>query len=420
MKKIISFLLIVIGAFFMTSCSFFLNTTSNLEESTITPTIDFDQLKEDVYQDVYNEIYNELFEKIKNEITSEISREEINQIYLRVKEDILQKIENGEIEMEALSVIDKMITTGLTSANAVVGINNLDSKDKVTSIGSGVIYKKEGRKYYVVTNHHVIEGASKIQIDLGDDTIITAEKLGQEKLVDVAILSFVSEKEYQVAGFGDSSKLQKGEFITAVGNPTSFAYYNTMTMGIVSGINRYFDIDNDGTRDMFVNYIQHDAAINAGNSGGALFNLEGEIIGINTLKIVDYTIEGMGFAIPGNLVKRIADDIEEFGFSRIKPMLGITFVDISANRQALINDGVVIPESITNGFYVQSVVEGSSVSGYVLPEDIILKIGDVEIIDTNKFVEGFSQYIIGDLVDIVVYRNGSTITLENIELKGRE
>lgn len=422
MKRKLLLVTVFISMAFLVGCSNFLNfptTQAPTDIPTLSP-IDIDQLKDDVYQDVYNQIYSELFANIKNKIVSEISDDELNDIYQRVKLDILNKIENGEIEVEALSVMDKMITTSLTSAQAVVGIKNLDSKAVLKGIGSGVIYKRVGNKYFVVTNHHVIEEASRIEIQFEDKTLVQAELLGVDKLVDVAILSFTSTRSFQVSSFGDSSLTKQGEFISAVGNPTSFDYFNTMTMGIVSGINRYFDIDGDGTRDMFVNYIQHDAAINAGNSGGALFNLDGEIIGINTLKIVDETIEGMGFAIPGNLVKRIADDIEEFGYSRIKPMLGISFIDIFGNRDYFTAKNIPLPESITKGFYVESVVVGASVYGHVLAKDIILQIGDVEIIDTQHFIEGFSKYLIGDIIDITVYRNGQTIILKDVELKGKD
>jgi len=424
MKKISIFLLLTLGVLSLTGCSaiFTLETTASPETTQATTSqadIDYNQLRDDVYQDVYNEIYNNLYANIKDDIMADISEEEIVQIYQDVRQDILTQIDSGDMNLEALSVLDKMVEVGLTSARAVIGINNLNDLGEIEATGSGVIYKKEGNDYYVVTNHHVIEDANSIQVEFADTTTIEVELLGVEKLVDIAILKFSSVYDFPVAPFGDSSVVKKGQFIAAVGNPTSVDYYNTMTMGIISGINRYFDIDEDGTRDMFVNYIQHDAAINAGNSGGALFNLNGEIIGINTLKIVDYSIEGMGFAIPGNLVELIAGDIEETGESKRKPMLGITFVDISLNKESLLASGANIPEDIDQGFYIQNVVNDSSVDGYVLPGDIVLQIGDVEIESTSQFVEGFSQYLVGDVIDIVVYRDGQTITLTDIELKGR-
>jgi len=421
MKRFALFFILGFSVLLLSGCSYILTIdTETTTESTTELTINLDQLESDVYDQVYQRIYQELYQDIKDDVLNDISEGEIYQIYQTIRDDIIAQVETGQINIESTTVFDQMTYVGLTSARAVVGINNLDIEGDIASTGSGVIYKRSGNEYFVVTNFHVVEEANTIQVQFGDGSTIDTELLGTEKLVDLAVLKFYSEQDLQTAPFGDSAAVKKGEFITAVGNPSGFDYFNTMTFGIVSGIDRFFDIDNDGTRDMFVNYIQHDAAINAGNSGGALFNMYGEIIGINTLKIVDYTIEGMGFAIPANLVEIIVTDIEEFGFSKRKPMLGITFVDISQNKETLILSGVDIPEDINQGFYVQEVVAGSSVDGYVLPGDIIIQIGDVVIENTSQFVEEFSQYLIGDVIDIVVYRGRQTITLTDIELKGRE
>lgn len=424
MKKKIILILVIASALVLSGCSILLpldttdfSTNTNTSEEI---TIDYDQLHDDVYDSVYNRIYSDLYNEIKSQIAEDISQEELELIYQNIRDDILSKIESGDIEIQALTVFDRMTYLALTTAKAVVGVNNLNLNGEINSTGSGVIYKKDGNQYYIITNEHVVKDAVSVEVQFGDGTLISAEVLGVEKLVDIAVLRFISEESFQTAEFGDSSGVQKGEFITAVGNPSGFDYFNTMTFGIISGINRYFDIDEDGTRDMFVNYLQHDAAINAGNSGGALFNLEGEIIGINTLKIVDYSIEGMGFAIPSNLVELIAGDIELYGESKRKPMLGITFIDIYQNKDVINAEEQIIPENINQGFYIQSVVSGSSVDGYVLAGDIVTQIGNVVIESTSQFVEEFSQYLVGDTIDIVVYRNGQYITLTDIVLKGRE
>lgn len=441
MKKKLLMSLVFLSVLLLSGCSTFLNLTlsdttdqtgqvttetSTTAEITESPTtyeevsIDLDQLKDDVYQQVYERIYTDMYNQIKAEIVEDISDEEIQAIYQAIQSDILARIGSGELDVEAVSVFEKMIDLSLTSAQAVVGVNNLNSDGLTTSTGSGVIYKRDGQQYYVVTNQHVVEDADSIEIQFSDGSTLETELLGVESLVDIAVLRFVSDEVYVTAPFGDSDQLNKGEFISAVGNPSGFDYFNTMTFGVVSGVDRYFDIDEDGTRDMFVNYIQHDAAINAGNSGGALFNMEGEIVGINTLKLVDYSIEGMGFAIPGSLVELIVGDIEAFGFSNRKPVLGISFLDIEANKDLINQDEIIIPENINQGFYIQTVVPGSSVDGYVLPGDIVLQIGSIDIENTRQFVEEFSRYIVGDVIDIVVYRAGQTLTLTGIELKGRD
>lgn len=439
MKKIVKLSIIFVMILMLSGCSELFNLTTSdvtLEDQTTEQvtsinttnrpsttgelTLDFDGLLEDVEQGVYDQIYNELYNDIKAEIMADISEEALEAIYLSIQADILEEIESGDVTIESRTIFDQITYVGMTSAMAVVGVNNLDASGNVNTTGSGVIYKRDGNQYYVVTNHHVVEDATNIQIQFSDGTTQYVDLLGVETLVDIAVLKFNSTDPHQTASFGSSDDLKKGEFITAVGNPSGFDYFNTMTFGVVSGLNRYFDIDDDGTRDMFVNYIQHDAAINAGNSGGALFNMYGEIVGINTLKLVDYSIEGMGFAIPASLVELIVGDIEAFGFSNRKPMLGITFIDIATNRDALIASGEIIPDEITSGFFIQEVVANASVDGYVLPGDIVIQIGDVVIENTGQFVEGFSQYLIGDIIDIVVYRDGQNVTLSDIELKGRE
>lgn len=333
--------------------------------------------------------------------------------------DIFQKIDDDEITLTPESVIQRMLGVVTDQAGAVIGVSNLNSFGNEQSIGSGVIYKKTGSLYYAVTNHHVVEDGSSFKIRFQDGSMVPAELMGFDKTSDLAVLRFSSTKDLPVASFGDSKNLKSGTIVLAVGHPNGYDYFNSVTFGIVSGTNRYFDVDNDDVKDMFVGYIQHDAAINSGNSGGALFNLQGEVIGINVIKIASTEIEGMGFAIPGSLVAAIASDIEEFGYSKQIPGVGIKFNDISTNRDYLIAQGIAIPDEITSGFYVIEVTPTSSVDGYVQVGDIILEIGDIVISSSYYFSTQFSKYHVGDIIDIVVYRNGERLTLTGIELKSK-
>jgi len=430
MKKIAAIILLFSFALVLSACTFDFTTASTsattttyMTTGTTTPTtqtsttqIDLDQIK----QDVYNQIYEQLYDDIRAEVIATLSQERFDAIYQQVVGDLLDKIVAGEIVVDAQSIVDMIYQVAATSATAVVGVSTYDAEGgTLQAIGSGVIYHHVGDLYYVVTNNHVVEGGTYYEIVFEDGTSIPAVLRGVDTLVDVAVLYLTSSETYSVATFGDSDSLQKGTIVLAVGNPSGYDYYGSMTMGIVSGTNRYFDIDGDNTKDMFVGYIQHDASINAGNSGGALFNLQGEVIGINVIKIASVEIEGMGFAIPSNLVSDICADIEEYGVSKVKPMLGISFIDISEYRDYLIQNGISIPESITTGFYVSAVTTGASLDGYVLPGDIILQIGDITIVSTADFVTNFTKYRVGDVIDVVVYRNGQTITLPNIELKAK-
>jgi len=432
MKKLLIFALIAAFTAVLAGCSFnftttstsattFVTSTTSYTTGTTTPTsgttiIDIDQIKADVYQRIYNEMY----ESIKAEVIQNISEDRFDEIYQSVMLDLLERIDTGEITVTAKTVIDMIYEVVASEANAVIGVSAYAADGTtLNAVGSGVIYKHLDNVYYVVTNNHVVAEGTIYKIALEDGTEIPATLRGVDSLVDVAVLYFTSSETFPVAKFADSNTVQKGTIVLAVGNPNGYDYYRSVTMGIVSGTSRYFDINSDNVKDMFVGYIQHDASINAGNSGGALFNLDGEVIGINVIKIAATEIEGMGFAIPSSLVSDICSDIEIYGVSKQKPVLGIEFIDISTGRDYLTQElHVTIPSTITTGFYINSVVTNSTMDGYILPGDIILEIGDITIVNTTDFVTQFSsRYRVGDIISVVVYRGGSTLTLNDIELK---
>lgn len=431
MKKIlilISFAFITLG---FSGCTFFELFTEQTGETTLetnstgsnnsttlttiaptTKTIDRNM----VLSDVYERIYQDLYDDVKQEVQDSISEERFDEIYSSILSQLIQKIDDGEITVTSEMVVNMIRNVEETSVSSVVGVTNLNQYGVKNSIGSGVIYKHVGNKYYVVTNNHVVEDGSSYEIRFEDGSTIDAVLQGTDALVDVAVLYFFSDQEFTVANFGDSDAVQKGDMVIAVGNPNGYQYFGSTTMGIVSGVNRYFDIDNDGIKDMFVNYIQHDAAINSGNSGGALFDLNGDLIGINVIKISATDIEGMGFAIPSNLISAICNDIEEFGYSKQKPVLGINFVQVAGNEDYFTQNDIFIPTSIQNGFYINSVVKGSTLDGYVQPGDIIVEIAGIQLTNIEDFILYFSQYIVGDVISIRLYRSGSYITINNIEL----
>lgn len=422
MKKFYVFLLMIIFTSALVGCGGLFDTAETttrtfLTRSTVTNTtvntIDDDLIISDLYEKIYESLYNEVLA----EVIDDISEERFQQIYDSIIFDLLEEIEAGNITISAASVVEMILAIEAKQANAVVGVRNYNGNGVVTSVGSGVIYKQVGNKYYVLTNNHVIEDGVSYTVVFENGDEVGAVLRGVDTLVDVAVLYFISDDEYEVVEFADSDSLRKGEIILAVGHPSGFNYFGSMTFGIVSGLKRYFDIDDDGVNDMFVGYIQHDAAINSGNSGGALFNLKGELAGVNVIKIAATGIEGMGFAIPANLVLAIVTDIEEFGYSIQKPVLGIRFVDIYNNQKFFDDNEIVLPDGLTAGFFILEVVEGSTMDGYLLPGDIVIEIGDVVITNSNNFVEEFSKYRVGDVIDLVIIRNGQNLVIENIELK---
>lgn len=422
MKKIIAFFAVLILVNVMIGCGGLFGPIDTqvrtyLTRPKVSTTAPNTINEELIISDLYAKIYENLYEEVRNEVIKDISQERFQQLYDSVIVTLLQEVESGNITVTAASIIDMIFAIEAKQANAVVGIRNLNQNGIIQSVGSGVIYKAVGNKYYVLTNNHVIEnGVSyKVVFENGDE--FGAVLRGVDELVDVAVLYFFSEEEHEVVEFGDSDSLRKGEIVVAVGHPSGFNYFGSMTMGIVSGLKRYFDIDNDGVKDMFVGYVQHDAAINTGNSGGALFNIYGQLIGVNVIKISAVNVEGMGFAIPANLVRAIVEDIEEYGYSVQKPVLGIRFIDIKNNEAFFINNQIALPQGLRQGFYILEILADSTMADYLLPEDILIQIGDVIIESSTQFVEAFSIYRVGDTVDIVVIRNNETITIENIVLK---
>jgi serine protease Do len=382
------------------------------------PTTGSNTINEDlIISDLYERIYESLYDDVKNEVIEDIAEERFQALYESVISTLLQEIENGNITVTAETVVDMILSLEASQASTVVGVRSLNANGVIIAVGSGVIYKHVDDKYYVVTNNHVVEQGVSFTVVFEDGTEISAINRGVDELVDLAVLYFFSENEYDIAEFGDSDALQKGEMVVAVGHPSGFSYFGSMTLGIVSGLKRYFDIDNDGVNDMFVGYIQHDAAINSGNSGGALFDLNGKLIGINVIKLTSVNIEGMGFAIPSTLVQAIVSDIEEYGYSMQKPVLGIRFVDIKNNQAFFTTNDITLPAGLESGFYILEVEANKTMDGLLQPGDIVIQIGDVIIESSTQFVEEFSIYRVGDIIDIVIIRNNETITLSDVELK---
>lgn len=186
------------------------------------------------------------------------------------------------------------------------------SQDVESGTGSGVIFQKNNDIAYIVTNNHVVEGATKLEVSLYNGEKVNAEVVGTDALTDLAVLKIDSKNVEATAQFGNSSTLRPGDEVYAIGNPLGLEFSRTVTQGIVSAVNRSIDVTTSaGTWETTV--IQTDAAINPGNSGGALINPEGLVIGINSLKIADSGVEGLGFAIPSNDLIPIVNQLIENG-----------------------------------------------------------------------------------------------------------
>ncbi|MCR5409074.1 MAG: Do family serine endopeptidase [Bacteroidales bacterium] len=263
--------------------------------------------------------------------------------------------------------------------------------------GSGVIIRKDG---YIVTNNHVVDGATQIQVTLNNNQQYEATVVGTDPATDVAIIK-VDADNLPTIPMGDSDKLRLGEWVLAIGSPLGVQLRSTITAGIVSAKGRSMP---DGSGEFKIeSFIQTDAAVNPGNSGGALVNKKGELVGINTA-IVSQTgsYSGYSFAVPVNIVKRVVDDLIDYGSVK-RAMLGISMGTIDKK----IADEMKL--SSVSGVYIYEVSKGSAAEKAGLKkDDVIISIDGQKITDASSVQAKVSGYRPGDTADIAYIRNGKT------------
>lgn len=265
--------------------------------------------------------------------------------------------------------------------------------------GSGVIISDDG---YIITNYHVIEGASEITVTLRDHTEFTdITVVGLYEAGDLALLKVKSDKALPAATFGNSDNLSVGDYAVAIGNPLG-QLGGTVTDGIISALDREVTIDNET-----MNLLQTNAEISPGNSGGGLFNGAGELIGIVNAKSSTEASEGLGFAIPINDVQDVLSDLKEYGYVKGQIDLGMSLSDISSTA------GAWIYGASQTGVYVTSVNNGSNAAkaGF-RAGDIIAEVNGTEVSSTSEVNDILKEFKVGDTVSFKVYRNGSTGTLK--------
>lgn len=318
---------------------------------------------------------------------------------------------------------------------AIVGITNLQaqsnsslfgssssdsSEDTESGSGSGVIFKKENGKAYIITNNHVVEGASSLKVSLYDGTEVTAKLVGSDSLTDLAVLQISDDHVTKVANFGDSSDLRTGETVIAIGDPLGKDLSRTVTQGIVSGVDRTVSMSTSAG-ETSINVIQTDAAINPGNSGGPLLNTDGKIVGINSMKISEDDVEGIGFAIPSNDVKPIAEELLSKGQIK-RPYIGVSMLDLEQVPQNY-QEGTLglFGSQLNKGVYIREVASGSPAEKAGLKaEDIIIGLKGKEI-DTGSELRNilYKDAKIGDTVEVKILRNGKEMT-KKIKLDQKE
>ena len=332
--------------------------------------------------------------------------------------------------VDTLASEEADVSTDLNEvAQAVVGVVNLRQQSVWTEsqeagTGSGIIYKKEDGKAYVVTNQHVVAGAEEVEIVLSDDERIPATVLGEDSLTDLAVLQVDGEKIDTVANLGSSGDLQVGETVLAIGNPLGMNFANTVTKGIVSGLDRSVTVDTnkDGQPDWITEVVQTDAAINPGNSGGALVNTDGEVIGINSMKIAQGAVEGIGFAIPVDAALPIMEQLEAEG-EVTRPLIGISTASLNQVPPQYRYE-INLPNDVEGGMVIADVQQGSPAEAAGLQQfDIITKINGQDItsiVELRKYL--YSDSNIGDDLEVEYIRDGErqTTSLKLQEMEQEE
>jgi serine protease Do len=300
--------------------------------------------------------------------------------------------------------------------DSVVVVENLKGGE-LQATGTGFIFKKNDNKYYVMTNYHVINGASSVKIQLTNNKELNVEVLGGDSYSDIAILAFESKDDYSIAEIGSSTDARVGDTTFAVGAPVDSTTYSwSVTRGIVSGKDRMVKVTTSSqtsSSDYIMKVLQTDAAINSGNSGGPLCNSNGQVIGITNMKLVSNStsnIEGMGFAIPIEDAIDFANKIIN-GEDITRPTLGVSMLDISSTGLAYYN--ISVPDNVTNGVVIMSVSKNSAAEeGGLKKGDVILEIDNVKVTSSALLKYELYRHNIGDEITLKINRNGFEKTLK--------
>lgn len=318
------------------------------------------------------------------------------------------------IQNAVVSVVNYQTSTGNSDYTNFFNSNlsNQEGELVVYGEGSGAIYKKEGDFAYVVTNTHVVEGAEKLEILLADGTRLDGELIGSDTYSDLAVIKIEGQGIETIGEFADSSTLTLGEPAIAIGSPLGSQYANSVTAGIVSGLSRTVTLTNEQGETISTNAIQTDAAINEGNSGGPLINIQGQIIGINSSKITysrtQVAVEGMGFAIPSNDVIAIISQLETNG-KVIRPAIGISMVALSEVSSVVYED-LNIPDEVISGIIVADVQEGMPADGKLQQYDVIVAINDQDIASGSDLQSVLYKHQLGDTITVTFYRQQEKLT----------
>ena len=306
-------------------------------------------------------------------------------------------VENGGITQSVNKVYD-----------SVVMVKNY-SRNRYTGSGSGFVYKRDSKYGYIMTNQHVVDGSDKLMIKFTSGQEVEGTLLGGDKYIDIAVVRVPKEYVISIAAIGSTENLKLGDTIFAIGTPVEEEYFNSVTGGYISGLNRKVTVSVESKADWVQDVLQIDASINPGNSGGPLLNFSGEVIGVTSLKLVDNDIEGMGFAIKIEDAMKHVETLEK-GEKIIRPLLGINFVN-ATDTYNLSRNGIELDESITEGIAVIGIVENSGAANAGLQKgDVIIKLNDDKVASVANLKYLLYKHDVGETIKITYIRGKETKT----------
>ena len=331
---------------------------------------------------------------------------------------VLEYIPEGEAISKTVKEVSITETNTIKSAvekiyDAVVYIESYQNGKSIGS-GTGFVYKKDDKNGYIITNYHVIDGASGVKITNNANQTVDAKVLGGDEYADIAVLSIDVSAVLEVAKMGDSTALELGDTLFTVGSPEGSDYAGTVTKGILSAKDRLVavSLENTQTSDYYMQVLQTDAAINPGNSGGPICNINGEVIGITNMKLVDDTVEGMGFAIPIEEALKVVEILEKDG-KITRPKLGISVSTLNNRFELYYQSGILVPNDIESGLVVVSIEKNTSAESAGLKKgDIITKLAGKKINDLADFRYELYKHNPGDEIEITYLRDDTEKTVK--------
>lgn len=310
-----------------------------------------------------------------------------------------------------VTVTDTGIADSVEKVYDAVVVVSTYQNNKLYSTGTGFVFKNEDNTSYIMTNNHVIDEGDKVTVTFTDGKVVETEVIGSNVLSDIAVLSVNKNEMITVAELGDSEDLRVGDTAFAVGAPIDSVYSWTVTRGIISGKDRMVEVQlTQNSGDYVMKVLQTDAAINSGNSGGPLCNSNGEVIGVNSLKLVDESVEAMGFAIPIEVALEYAQKIID-GEVITQPYLGVSMLNVTDGYYNPTYYRILTKYNITSGVIVHSVERKSPAEKAGLETgDVIIKINDDNVTSIGYLRYFLYNYSVGDKITVTYMRDGETKT----------